>query len=77
MGNEWILCTIIKIQNGGIAVTGMPNPKDRNNGVGVTPDAIFIQMGVALTGMPGSPQAGVIKVQAAPNISLVESALKM
>jgi hypothetical protein len=74
VGNEWVLGNIVKVQNGGIAVTGVSaNPKPGQQ-VGVTPDALVLQMGVGFVqGNPGSPQPGLLKL-VAPNA--VENIIK-
>lgn len=78
VGMEWIHAIILKIQNGGIAVTGVPNPKQHNQAVGVTPDALVLQVGIGFQSQPGSPQSGVLKVVAPNDVnSIIESSLKM
>jgi hypothetical protein len=75
-GNEWVLANIVKVQNGGIAVTGVP--KNRNDQVGITPDALILQLGVAYTSQPGTPQVSVFKLSTQAKVDLiVESATKM
>lgn len=77
IGNDWVLATIVKVQNGGIAVTGMPkNPRDP---VGVTMDAIVVQLGIGFNQQaPGSNHMMVMKL-AAPNAvdQVIESSIKM
>ena len=76
IGNEWVLANIVKVQNGGIAVTGVP--KNRNDQVGITPDALILQLGVAFTNQPGTPQPFALKVLTQAKVDLiVESATKM
>jgi hypothetical protein len=76
LGLEWATATISRIQDGGIAVTGVP--KNRNDQVGVTPDALVLQIAVMFSGAPGQPQASVLKL-VAPNAaeSIIKSSLTM
>jgi len=64
VGHEWLIAHVVKIQNGGIAVTGIPkNPKDP---VGVTMDALVIQMAIGFTEQPpGSNHMMVAKLEPA------------
>lgn len=77
VGNEWVLATAVKVQNGGIAVTGVPkNPRDP---VGVTMDAIVIQLAVGFNlQAPGANHMTVVKVTAPNHVqSIIESSVKM
>ena len=61
IGNEWIVAHIVKIQNGGIAVTGIP--KNKTDSVGVTMDALVVQCGVGFNQQaPGSNHMMVVKL---------------
>jgi hypothetical protein len=64
VGSEWVIGKIVKIQNGGIAVTGVP--KNPNDPVGVTMDAFIVQTGVVFNQQPpGSAHAFVMKLDTA------------
>jgi hypothetical protein len=78
VGSDWILGNIVKVQNGGIAVTGISQKPQPGQQVGVTPDALVLQIGVGFQGAPGTPQLGLFKV-GAPNAvqNIIESSLKM
>lgn len=76
IGSDWVMGVIMKIQNGGLAVTGVP--KDKNSPVGITPDALVLQVGVGFQSQPGHPQPGLIKISAPNQVSsLIESSVKM
>jgi hypothetical protein len=66
VGNEWIIGHIVKVQHGGIAVTGVHNPKHGGPAVGMTSEALVLQIGLGFQGQPGSPQPGLFKL-VAPN----------
>jgi hypothetical protein len=61
IGLEWIVGTIVKIQNGGIAVSGMM-PKPGENQIPVTPDMVVIQLAVNFSTPPGMPHGEVVKL---------------
>lgn len=77
IGNEWLIGTVVKMQQGGIAVTGIhsTNPKNATQ-VGMTPDGLVLQVGIGFAGQPGSPQPGLFKLLA-PNAleGIIKSAL--
>jgi hypothetical protein len=77
VGNEWVIGSIMKVQNGGIAVTGIP--KNHKDQVGVTMDALVVQLAVGFNQQPpGSNHVMVMKL-AGPNAasSIIESSIKM
>lgn len=75
IGNDWVMGTILKIQNGGLAITGIPK---NGRPVGVTPDALFLQVGIGFQGQPGSPQPGLFKIStASSDKAIIESTLEM
>lgn len=61
VGTEWVIGSIVKVSNGGLAVTGMP--KGPNDQVGVTMDALVIQLAVGFNQQPpGSNHGMVLKI---------------
>jgi hypothetical protein len=63
VGSEWIVGTILKIQNGGLAVAGVPPKGNHNNqNVGVTPDAIVLEVGIGFASQPGIAPSWSVEV---------------
>ena len=62
VGNEWIVGHVLKVQNGGIAVTGVP--KNRQDPVGVTMDALVVQLAIGFSQQPpGANHVMVLKLE--------------
>jgi|GEM_PF-5247456 len=77
IGNEWLVANVVKVQNGGIAVTGIP--KRPNDPVGVTMDMLVIQSIIGFNQQPpGSKHMMVLKLDTTKQTQgIIESAIKM
>jgi hypothetical protein len=76
--NVWITGVVLKIQGGGLSLAGTV-PKNGQPMAGQqSPDLVVLQVGVVLTGRPGFPQPGIVRVDAPNQVTtMVENSVKM
>lgn len=71
VGNEWIVGTVLKIQDGGIAV-GASARVQPGQQVPVTPDGLVLQIGIFFQTQPGMPHGDVARLDVSKKPTLVQ-----